>query len=169
MIILGIDPAIRTSGYGVIECTEKGEIKVLDCGVIVNKPKMRHTECLRRIAGGVSELLNTYKIDCAAIEEPFVGKNSKTAIILGMARGAFLAKLAENGIPVYSYSARLAKKAAVGNGSAEKEQVALMMAAQLGIEVENILLDATDALAIAMCHAQRALHYEIGDLLASEI
>ena len=93
MIILGIDPAIRTSGYGVIECTEKGEIKVLDCGIIVNKPKMLHTECLRRIAGGVAELLKTYKIDCAAIEEPFVGKNSKTAIILGMARGAFLANL----------------------------------------------------------------------------
>jgi crossover junction endodeoxyribonuclease RuvC len=86
-----------------------------------------------------------------------------------MARGAFLAKLAENDIPVYSYSARLAKKAAVGNGSAEKEQVALMMAAQFGIEVENILLDATDALAIAMCHAQRALHYEIGDLLSAKI
>ena len=80
MIILGIDPAIRTSGYGVIECTEKGKIKVLDCGIIVNKPKMLHTECLRRIAGGVTELLAAYKVDCAAIEEPFVGKNSKTAI-----------------------------------------------------------------------------------------
>ena len=86
-----------------------------------------------------------------------------------MARGAFLSKLAENDIPVYSYSARAAKKSAVGNGSAEKEQVALMMAAQLGIEVENILLDATDALAIAMCHAHRALHYETGDLLSEKI
>ena len=168
MIILGIDPAIRTSGYGVIKI-EDGKIEILDCGVIVNKPKMLHTECLRRIVGGVAELLNAYPIDCAAIEEPFVGKNSKTAIILGMARGAFLSKLAENGIPVYSYSARAAKKSAVGNGNAEKEQVAMMMAAQLGIEVENILLDATDALAIAMCHAHRTMHYEIGDLLSDKI
>ena len=168
MIILGIDPAIRTSGYGVIKI-ENGKIEVLDCGVIVNKPKMKHTECLRRIAGGVAELLANYQIDCAAIEEPFVGKNSKTAIILGMARGAFLSKLAENSIPVYSYSARVAKKAAVGNGSAEKEQVALMMAAQLGIDAQNIILDATDALAIAMCHAHRTMHFETADLLSSEI
>ena len=71
MIILGLDPAIRTSGYGVIEVNEQTrEMKVLDCGVIINKNSMPHSECLRRIAGGVAELIATYQIDAAAIEEP---------------------------------------------------------------------------------------------------
>ncbi|MBR7127159.1 MAG: crossover junction endodeoxyribonuclease RuvC [Lentisphaeria bacterium] len=170
MIILGLDPAIRTSGYGVIEVNdETREMKILDCGVILNKNSMPHSECLRRIAGGVAELIAAYKIDAAAIEEPFVGRNSKTAIILGMARGAFMAKLAENNIPIYSYSAKSAKKAAVGSGSAEKNQVALMMAAMLQIDIANILLDSTDALAIAMCHAQKVSNKETAEFLTHRI
>ena len=170
MIILGLDPAIRTSGYGVIEVNEETkEMKVLDCGVIINKNSMPHSECLRRIVGGVAELIATYKIDVAAIEEPFVGRNSKTAIILGMARGAFMAKLAENNIPIYSYSAKSAKKSAVGLGSAEKNQVALMIAAMLKIDIVNILLDSTDALAIAICHAQKVSNKETAEFLTHRI
>ena len=154
MLVLGIDPAIRNTGYGVIEVTGAASFRIVDCGLIRNKPGMPHSECLLRLAGGIRELADNYPIDSASIEDPFVGKNANTAIILGMARGAILATLAEQGIPCYAYSPRRAKKAAVGNGGAAKEQVALMMAAQLRMELERIPLDATDALALAMCHGQ---------------
>ncbi len=153
MVILGIDPAIRTTGYGVLRL-ENGTFSVIDCGVIENSARLPHTQCLRRLAGGIRELVKTFSPDAAALEEPFMGKNAATAIILGMARGAILAALAEQGIPCYAYSPRRAKKAAVGNGGAAKEQVALMMAAQLRMELDRIPLDATDALALAMCHGQ---------------
>lgn len=170
MIILGLDPAIRTSGYGIIEVDDvTREVKILDCGVIVNKPAMLHSECLRRIAGGTKEIFKHYRIDSVAIEEPFVGSNSKTAIILGMARGAFVASVAEQNIPIFTYSAKSAKKAVVGSGNAEKSQVAIMMAAMLKINIENILLDATDALAIAICHSQKLSNPELAGILTKQI
>ncbi len=155
MIILGIDPAIRVTGYGIVKL-ENGIFSALDCGVIKNSVTMPHTQCLKRLSGGIRELASTFSPDVASLEEPFLGKNASTAIILGMARGAILAALAERDIPCYAYSPRRAKKTAVGNGGASKEQVALMMAAQLRIDVGHIPLDATDALALAMCHGQLA-------------
>ncbi len=157
MIILGIDPAIRTTGYGVIRADSAASFEILDCGVIANSPRLAHTECLRRLAGGIRELVQTFKPACASIEEPFVGRNANTAIILGMARGAILTALAENSVSVYAYSPRTAKRSAVGTGAATKLQVAMLVAAELNIEIERIPLDSTDALALAICHAQRAL------------
>lgn len=122
---------------------------------------MPHSECLRRLAGGIRELLTTYPIDTASIEDPFVGKNPSTAIILGMARGAILSVLAEMEISAYAYTPRHAKKIAVGTGNATKEQVAYMMAAELNISIADIPLDATDALALAVCHAQIASRPEL--------
>lgn len=161
MLVLGIDPAIRNTGYGVIEVTGAASFRIVDCGLIRNKPGMPHSECLLRLAGGIRELADNYPIDSASIEDPFVGKNAGTAIILGMARGAIIAALAQLDIPVYAYTPRHAKKIAVGTGNATKQQVAMMMAAELGIEIENIPLDATDALALAVCHAQIASRPEL--------
>ena len=158
MIGLGIDPAIRTTGYGVIRCNAPGKFEILDCGVIANAAKLPHTECLRRLAGGVRELVETFHPDCASIEEPFMGRNASTAIILGMARGGILTALAEKAVPTYAYSPRTAKRSAFGSGSATKEQVAVLIAAELGIRIEQIPLDSTDALALAVCHAQLALY-----------
>ena len=168
MIILGLDPAIRVSGYGVIELSD-GNWRILDCGVIRNTPRMAHSECLRRIYGGVTQLIESFHPDYASLEEPFAGKNAATAIILGMARGAILTALANHRIPAYSYMPSKAKKAAVGTGSATKEQVALMMAAQFGIAPEHIPLDATDALALAICHAHLAGRPDLAALLTSPI
>ena len=95
MIILGIDPAIRTTGYGVIRTESVSRFEILDCGIIANSARLPHTECLRRLAGGIRELVGAFMPDYASIEDPFVGKNASTAIILGMARGAILAALAE--------------------------------------------------------------------------
>lgn len=157
MIILGIDPAIRTTGYGIIKADpEAGSgMEIVDCGVIRNKPSMLHTECLRRLAGGIDELIKLYTPDCAVLEEPFVGRNAKTAIILGMARGGILAALAAENIPAYAYAPTVAKRAVTGSGGAEKERIAFLLAAEFGISVANIPLDSTDALALAMCHLQR--------------
>ena len=157
MIILGIDPAIRTTGYGVIDAGTGGKFSVIDCGVIANSQKLPHSQCVRRLHLGLGELVNTFHPDCAVLEEPFVGKNAGTAIILGMARGAILAALSINEIPAFAYAPTVAKRAAVGRGSATKEQIAVMIAAELGIEIDQIPLDSTDALALAMCHASRVL------------
>ena len=157
MIILGIDPAIRTTGYGVIDAGTGGKFSVIDCGVIANSQKLPHSRCVRRLHLGICELVNTFHPDCAVLEEPFVGKNAGTAIILGMARGAILAALSINEIPAFAYAPTVAKRAAVGRGSATKEQIAVMISAELGIETDQIPLDSTDALALAMFHASRVL------------
>lgn len=157
MIILGIDPAIRTTGYGVIEAGTGGKFSVIDCGIIANSPRLPHSQCVRRLYSGINELVSTFHPDCAVLEEPFVGKNAGTAIILGMARGAILAALSVNGVQSFAYAPTVAKRAAVGRGSATKEQIAVMISAELGINIEDIPLDSTDALALAMCHGARVL------------
>lgn len=169
MIVLGIDPAIRTTGYGVIELRSASDFSIVDCGIIRNSQKMLHTECLKRLAGGIRELVTNFKPDVVSIEDPFVGKNPGTAIILGMARGAILAVLAELTVPVYAYSPRRAKRAVVGNGGASKDQVAAMMAAEFGINLTDIPLDSTDALALAICHGQLAVRLESNMFLGKQV
>ena len=168
MIILGLDPAIRTTGYGVIEMLSGNKSRILDCGVIKNTASMPHSECVRRLAGGVRELVNAFHPDCASLESPFVGDNARTAIILGMARGAILTALAENNIIAYAYAPIVAKRAVTGLSHARKEQVALMMANEFDIAVSDIPDDATDALALALCHGQRAMQTQI-DLLGKPL
>ncbi len=169
MIILGIDPAIRCTGYGVIDMQSSDRIAVLDCGVISNKPKMPHSECLRRLTGGIRELVAGFNPDCVSIEEAFYGKNIKTSMVLSMARGAIIAALAEVGVAVYPYSPRKAKKSVVGSGAASKDQVAAMMAVRLGINVTDIPDDATDALALAICHGQLAIVPGMSALMPSPV
>lgn len=157
MVILGIDPAIRTTGYAVIEgdIAPGAPVFIRDCGVIANSPRLPHTECLRRLYGGINELVSLWHPDFASLEDPFVGRNAKTAIILGMARGSILAALANNAIPATAYAPSVAKRAATGSGNADKERIAFLLAAEYNIAVENIPLDSTDAIALALCHLQR--------------
>lgn len=157
MVILGIDPAIRTTGYAIIEgdIAPGAPVFIRDCGVIANSPKLSHTECLRRLYGGISELVSLWHPGYASLEEPFVGRNAKTAIILGMARGAILTALVNNNIPSTAYTPSVAKRAATGSGSADKERIAFLLSAEFNIAVENIPLDSTDAIALALCHLQR--------------
>lgn len=158
MIVLGIDTAIRCTGYGVIRMTSPTGGEILDCGVIRNQPSAPHSECLRRLAGGTRELVAKFQPAAAAIEGAFFQKNVKTAMILSMARGAVMTALAETGIPVWAYAPRKAKQAAVGIGDAAKEQVAAVLASLFNLRREDIVLDATDALALALCHGRMAMH-----------
>ena len=111
MVILGIDTAIRRTGYGVVRM-EGNRIHVLDCGVIKNAPSLKHSECLRRIYMGIKELVDAFKPDAASIEMAFVGKNVRTTMILSMARGAAIASASNAGVPVYEYSPKTAKRSA---------------------------------------------------------
>ena len=95
MIIIGIDTAIRKTGYGVIDMRTGGSIQILDCGLIRNAPSLPHSECLRRLAGGIRELVSSFKPEAAAIESAFVSRNVRTAMILSLARGAVITALAE--------------------------------------------------------------------------
>ncbi len=169
MIILGIDTAIRCTGYGVIQLDKMSDIKVLDCGIIKNTQKMKHSECLRRISGGIKELVDHFKPNSASIEDAFYGKNIKTSMILSMARGAAIAAVSEYKLPVFTYSPRSAKKAIVGTGKGSKAQIALMLANLLGINTIDIPLDSTDALALAICHGQNKIRPELSTFLTNEI
>ncbi len=156
MIILGIDTAMRCTGYGIMSA-EPDNFKAIDCGIIKNGKNLKHSECLRRLAGGIRELINSYTIDVAAIEGAFYGKNIKTTMILGYARGCIMTTLAEANIPTYAYSPKEVKMSAGGSGFASKQQVAVMMSSILNIDITNVESDATDALGLALCHANRAL------------
>lgn len=168
-VILGVDTAIRCTGYGVVEMYAPGKYRILDCGVIKNSKSLPHSECLRRLAGGMKELAETYKPASASVENAFVGRNIKTAMTLSLARGAVIATLAGFDVKIYQYSPATAKRSAVGRGDATKTQVALMMAALCGIDVGRIPDDATDALALAVCHGNASARPELAGLLAKPI
>ena len=161
MIVLGVDTAIRKTGYAVIDFMPGGSFQILDCGIIKNKPAMPHSECLRRLSAGMRELVNTFHPEAASIETAFAARNIRTAMILSLARGAVIASLAEQNIPVYEYSPKTAKRAATGNGEAQKQQVAAVFAALASLDITEIPDDATDALALAFCHASLAVRKEL--------
>jgi len=151
--ILGIDTALRKTGWGMID-TLGNHFNAVDCGVILNQPGISLSDCLRRLNAGIKGLLTRYHPDLAIIEGGFYCKNVRTAIVLGTARGAVLGVLAEAQIPIYEYAPRKVKQVVCGFGNASKKQVALLVSQFLKIQVGNLPDDATDALALALCHAQ---------------
>ena len=158
--ILGIDPGTNILGYGVICIDSKGphyvDMVVFDLRKITDP-----FEKLANIFAGVSELLEIHKPDELAVESPFYGKNAQVILKLGRAQGAALTAAVMKGIPVAEYAPRKAKIAICGNGAASKEQVAMMIQKTLKVELNPKHLDATDALAIALCH-----HYQMSNPLA---
>jgi len=151
--ILGVDTALRCTGWGIIDVLGN-KMKAVDCGVIKNPDKTPVSECLRCLAGGIKELVQLYHPNTAAIEGAFYFQYVRTALMLGSARGAVIANLAENGIEIYEYAPRSIKQSICCFGNASKEQVALLVSQFLNIQVNQIALDSTDALAMAICHAQ---------------
>ncbi|MCQ2396575.1 MAG: crossover junction endodeoxyribonuclease RuvC [Lentisphaeria bacterium] len=150
--ILGMDTALRKTGWGIIDVVGKKWVAV-DCGVIVNPPSASITDCMRHLNNAIKGLIERYSPDAATIEGGFYCKNARTAIVLGTSRGADLGVLAEAQVPVYEYAPRRVKQVVTGRGDATKEQVALMVSRLLRIEVSNLANDSTDALGLAICHA----------------
>ena len=148
-------------GFGVIRVNASGKPEYVDMGVLdIRKVEDPYVK-LDYIFGKVSELCELHKPTDLAVESPFYGKNVQVVLKLGRAQGAAIIAAREHGATVTEYAPRKAKIAICGNGAASKEQVALMVQKTLGIEIESKFLDATDALAIAMCH-----YYQVTSPLA---
>jgi len=153
--ILGVDPGSRRTGFGVIECQGNDYVHVthgcLNVGVAVM------TERLRLIFDGLQSLIDEHQPNEVAVERVFVNRNVESALKLGQARGAALCAV-PRGLPVFEYAPRAIKLALVGSGAAEKSQVSHMITTLLRLS-GRIGPDASDALAVAVCHAHsRRLH-----------
>lgn len=152
-IIMGIDPGTRVMGYGVLGITgRKPEVVVL--GVIKLDKFESHYMRLHRIYERIGSLAAQYLPDEVALEAPFFGKNVQSMLKLGRAQGVAMAACLARDIPIAEYAPRLIKMAVTGNGQASKEQVANMLRHLLHMTDEQMptLLDATDALAVALTH-----------------
>jgi crossover junction endodeoxyribonuclease RuvC len=154
MIILGVDPGTLITGYGLIEI-EKNNVKVLEFDVIINRHERSMPIRLREIYRKLCSVIEKYHPDEFAIETAFYGKNAQSALKIGHARGVSILAAVNNEIPTAEYSPREVKKAVVGNGAASKDQVKFMVKSILRIRETSKLFDATDALAVALCHHHR--------------
>lgn len=155
MKILGIDCGTERTGWGVIESDGRRH-QVVSHGVIKLSSKQALPQRLVRIADGLRQVLSDHQPDCAAVEDVFYGLNVKSALKLSHARGVALLAIAEAGVPLGEYSPLEVKMSVVGYGRAEKQQVALMVRSLTGIRDEFASQDASDALAVAICHATRS-------------
>jgi len=148
--ILGIDPGLRVTGFGVIE--RHGAKLVYVGSGCIRTPEGTLPERLKVILAGVGEVIGQYRPEQVAVEEVFVNVNPKSTLLLGQARGAAISGAVLHDLPVAEYTALQVKQAVVGNGHAAKEQVQEMVRRLLNIE-GKLQADAADALACAICHA----------------
>lgn len=156
MRILGIDPGSVTTGFGVIEY-ERGRLGLVEQGAIHTPRGADLSERLEVIHGRLREVIERTRPEAAAVETPFAGQNVKSLIQLSHARGVILLTIRAASLAVFEYSPRSVKSAVVGYGGAEKEQVAKMVRMLLpGCASLKLTADASDALAVAICHAHTA-------------
>ena len=151
MRVLGIDPSIKATGFGIIEFSQNS-YTVIHNGVIKPSRRQLFHHRVNEIRTGLEEIIKTYKPDKVAIENPFYAKNIKTAITLGQVRGAALVAVASHSCSLYEYSPLEIKMAVTGYGRADKNQVRAMIRTLLDIKDEKLETDASDALATAYCH-----------------
>ena len=152
MIVFGIDPGIAIVGYGVIEYIGN-KFNVIDYGAVQTSNECSFPIRLKTVYDEISALLEKYKPDALAIEELFFNKNSKTAIIIGQARGALVLAAVNKGIEIYEYTPLQVKQGVVGYGRADKRQIQEMVKILLNLEKIPKPDDVADALAVAICHA----------------
>ena len=149
--ILGVDPGMGTTGFGLIEFENSGSLRYCESGVL--RPRGTSVSPrLQQIFRGLLRLIETSQPQCMAVERPFFGKNVKSAMLLGQARGVALLAAAETGLEVQEFSPLEVKQSVVGYGRAAKEQIQAMVRAILGVRRE-LTADAADALAVALCLA----------------
>lgn len=155
MRILGIDCGTERTGYGVIE-SDGRSYRLIAAGVVSTSPRSDFPSRLLLIAGGLRDVIHVHAPECAAVEEVFHAVNARTAIKLSHARGVALLAIAEAGIAFNEYSPLEVKASVVGYGRAEKSQVQRMVQSLLHLESRIESEDASDAVAIAICHANHA-------------
>ena len=149
MIILGIDPGSRTTGFGLIQ-SQKGQAQYLACGCIRTQSDVL-AERLQSIYQGITDLVQQYRPDTAAIESVFMHRNADSALKLGHARGAAMVACSNHSLSIAEYTARQIKQSVVGYGNADKSQVQHMVCQLLQLS-GPIQADAADALAVALYH-----------------
>jgi crossover junction endodeoxyribonuclease RuvC len=152
MRILGVDCGTERTGYGIVE-SDGRDHRLIAAGVVKTKPSDPLASRLRTIAEGLREVIRQHEPEMAAVEAVFHAVNVKTALKLAHARGVALLSIAEAGLDCAEYSPLEIKRSVVGYGRAEKSQVKMMVASLLGLAEPIASEDASDALAVAICHA----------------
>ena len=159
MIILGIDPSLRSTGFGVIK-VNGNQMSALCHGHVKNPPTVLPSRCLVRISDAMTKLIDEHTPEAVAIEGLVYVQNTRIAFTLGQVRGVIIAAAARNDLPIYEYAPRKVKQAVTGLGGAGKTQVGNMVKAMLGL-AEIPQADAGDALALAICHAHNCRGIQI--------
>ena len=162
MIVLGIDPGSRITGYGLIR-EVSGRLSLVDAGTIRTAADAEMDVRLGQIFFGLVEIISQHRPANSAIENVFQARNPSSALKLGQARGVAIAACTQGRVPVFSYEPTMIKKSIVGVGRAEKSQVAFMVARLLGVSRPDWALDASDALAVAICHVNQQRFLRLAD------
>lgn len=158
MLILGLDPGLATTGYGIVAAHD-GRYEAAAYGKITTGAQMTHAERLVILYDAILELTAEFRPDTTAVEQLFFNTNVTSALLVGQARGVALVCLAKQGLVVHEYTPLQVKQALTGHGRAEKSQVGYMVQALLGLGQVPKPDDVSDALAVALCHA---FHEESG-------
>jgi crossover junction endodeoxyribonuclease RuvC len=151
-IILGIDPGTSIMGYGIVK-EVKSNVDLLCMGVVKLDHLDDHPHKLKHIFEKTVLLIDQYHPDCLAVEAPFYGKNIQVMLKLGRAQGVAMAAALSRSLPIFEYSPRKIKQSITGNGNSSKEQVSAMLKTLLKFSETPEFLDATDGLAVAVCHS----------------
>lgn len=156
MVVLGIDPGSRFTGYGVVEVDGSRE-QIVEFGVLRLESKANHQLRLKEVYDRISEVAARVCPDECAIEMPVYGQNPQSMLKLGRAQAAAMMAVLNRSVPVTEYTPKEVKKSVTGRGNASKEQVWYMVRAILSLEDDEkpMMLDASDALAVGICHAHR--------------
>lgn len=159
--LIGLDPGLVRTGWGVVESADS-RLAFVACGTVSTSPDAAVAERLARLYDSLARVIETWRPESAAVEETFVNRNPHSALRLGLARGAALLAPARAGLPVAEYHNRTIKKAVAGTGRADKTQMTFMVRRLLpGCRPDSA--DAADALAAAICHAHRASAPRLAD------
>ena len=151
MRVLGLDPGLGTTGYGLVDSDDQN-LRPVCYGVITTRPKQELAQRLNDLHQQLTDLLVSFSPDVAVVEQLFFGNNSRTAIVVGQARGVILLAAAQNHLPIYEYTPMQIKQAITGYGQADKIQIQRMVSLLLGLDKIVRPDDAADALAIAICY-----------------
>jgi crossover junction endodeoxyribonuclease RuvC len=151
LVVVGIDPGTTVTGYGVVR-REGQKLTLLECGVIRPTAKTPLPARIRQIFEGICDILDRFDPDVVSVEDVFQGKNARSALILGHARGAILLAAELRDLAIAEYTPLAIKKAVVGHGSATKDQVGLMVQERLRLVAPPRPNDAADGVAAALCH-----------------
>ena len=151
-LVLGIDPGTAATGYGVVRRDSTAGVTLVECGVIRTSAKEPLPIRIREIYDAVAGLIERHHPDSVSVEDVFHGKNARSALKLGHARGVILLAAAHHDVMIAEYAPRQIKKAVVGNGNATKDQVGYMVQQQLKLKEIPTPADAADGVAAALCH-----------------